>query len=80
LWENAGKKGVRISPSFLTLTGRTPGGVGGNGLGMGTVFSYGEGFNREPEPGFFVPALRTRFYTAGKSGAKKGGVNDLQKS
>jgi hypothetical protein len=33
----------------------------------------------EPEPGFFVPALRADFYTAGKCGTKKGGVNDLGK-
>jgi hypothetical protein len=31
------------------------------------------------EPGFFVPALRMGFYTAGKCGAKKGGVNELGK-
>jgi hypothetical protein len=31
-------------------------------------------------PGFFVPALRVAFYTAGKCGAKKGGVDELQKS
>jgi hypothetical protein len=33
-----------------------------------------------PDPGFFVPALQTGFYTAGNCGAKKGGVDDLQKS
>jgi hypothetical protein len=31
-------------------------------------------------PGFFVPALGTAFHPAGKCGAKKGGVDDLQKS
>jgi hypothetical protein len=31
-------------------------------------------------PGFFVPALRFDFYTAGDCGTKKGGVNELQKS
>jgi hypothetical protein len=31
------------------------------------------------EPGFFVPALRVGFYTAGKCGAKKGGVDELRK-
>jgi hypothetical protein len=78
LWGNAGKKGVRISPSFLTPTGRTPGGVGDNALGVGAVFSCGGGFNTEPEPGFFVPALRVAFYAAGKCGAKKGGCNNQQ--
>jgi hypothetical protein len=43
------------------------------------VFSVGGGFDREPGPGFFVPALRTAFYPAGKCGAKKGGVDDLGK-
>ena len=77
--ETAGKKGVRISPSFLAPTGRTPGGVVGNALGMGAVFSCGGGCNAMAGPGFFVPALRVVFYTAGKCGAKKGGVNDLGK-
>ena len=31
------------------------------------------------EPGFFVPVFRAAFYTAGKCGAKKGGVNELGK-
>jgi hypothetical protein len=30
-------------------------------------------------PGFFVPALGAAFYTAGKRGAKKGGVDELGK-
>jgi hypothetical protein len=30
-------------------------------------------------PGFFVPALGAAFYTAGKCGAKKGGVDGLGK-
>jgi hypothetical protein len=30
-------------------------------------------------PGFFVPALGAAFYTAGKCGTKKGGVNGLGK-
>jgi hypothetical protein len=32
------------------------------------------------EARFFVPALRKGFFTAGNCGAKKGGVNDLQKT
>ena len=30
-------------------------------------------------PGFFVPALRVGFYTAGDCGTKKGGVDELVK-
>jgi hypothetical protein len=71
---------VRISPSFPALTGRTPGRVVGNALGIGAVFSCGGGFDTEPGPGFFVPVLRTAFYTAGKCGTKKGGVDELGKS
>jgi hypothetical protein len=77
--ETAGKKGVRISPSFLTPPGRTPGGVVGNALGVVAVFSCGGGFNIEPGPGFFVPALRVAFYPAENCGVKKGGVNELGK-
>jgi hypothetical protein len=47
---------------------------------VAAVFFFGGGFDTEPGPGFFVPALRTAFYAAGNCGAKKGGVNDLQKS
>jgi hypothetical protein len=46
---------------------------------MIAVFSCGDGFNTMAGPGFFVPAVRTAFYAAGKCGAKKGGVNDLGK-
>jgi hypothetical protein len=70
---------VRISPPCLTLTGRTPGRVGGNALWVVAVFSCGDGFDIEPGPGFFVPALRGEFYPAGKYGTKKGGVDDLGK-
>jgi hypothetical protein len=43
------------------------------------VFSFGGGFDMEPEPGFFVPSLRVAFYAADKCGAKKGGVKGLGK-
>jgi hypothetical protein len=46
---------------------------------MAAVFSFGGGFGTEPGPGFFVPALRAAFYAAGKCGAKKGGVDELEK-
>jgi hypothetical protein len=48
-------------------------------FGMVAVFSCGGGFNIEPGPGFFVPALGAAFYVAGKCGTKKGGVNGLGK-
>jgi hypothetical protein len=38
---------------------------------MGAVFSIGDRFNTMAETGFFVPALRVAFYTAGKCGAKR---------
>jgi hypothetical protein len=43
---------------------------------MGAVFFCGGEFDAEPGPGFFVPALRVGFYTAGKCGTKKGGVDE----
>jgi hypothetical protein len=46
---------------------------------MIAVFSFGGRFNTMAEPGFFVPALRAAFYTAGECGTKKGGVKDLKK-
>jgi hypothetical protein len=54
--------------------------VGDNAfLGVVGVFFFDGGFNTEAEPGFFVPALWVEFYTAGKCGAKKGGVDGLGK-
>jgi hypothetical protein len=50
-----------------------------NALRVVAVFSFGGKFSMEPGPGFFVPALGVGVYTAGNCGAKKGGVNDLQK-
>jgi hypothetical protein len=46
---------------------------------MVAVFSCGGRFSIEPGPGFFVPALRVGFYTAGKCDVKKGGVDELGK-
>jgi hypothetical protein len=42
---------------------------------MIAVFSFGGRFNTMAEPGFFVPALRSAFYTAGTCCTKKGGVD-----
>jgi hypothetical protein len=51
--------------------GKTPGGVAVMLFGMVAVFSFGGGFNKMAESGFFAPALQRSFILRENSAQKR---------